>query len=72
MATIAVPRLVRVATQRTHARPRLGLRDTVDLFVYGRTAVDCEECGTSLRPNRAIWRGAHPYCSVEHEAADSF
>ncbi|MFL2000121.1 hypothetical protein [Microbacterium sp. A1-JK] len=72
MATIAFPRRASVAVRRAHASPGPSLRDAINRMLYGQTTVTCEECGTPLRPHRAVWRGAHPYCSAEHEAADSF
>jgi hypothetical protein len=72
MATIASARLVRATTLKKPARPQESLRDIFTRFVYGRSAVSCEECELSLSPSKAIWRGAHPYCSIGHEAADSF
>jgi len=71
MATIASARWVRVTTEKKRTRPHRGFGDALTLFFWGRTAVSCEECGLSLRPAQAVWRGAHPYCSIGHEAVDS-
>ena len=46
------------------------IRNGVNTFLYGRAVVRCETCGTAVRPSRAVWRGARPYCSVAHEHAD--
>lgn len=46
------------------------VRDGVNTIVYGRSTVTCETCGTGLRPSRAVWRGARPYCSAQHEHDD--
>ena len=46
------------------------IRAAVDRALYGRSTVDCEECGVSLPAHLAIWRGLHPYCSTDHEHRD--
>ena len=71
MATIASVRLVRMSTYVTSALLGTVVRDVWRRFVYGRAVVSCEECGRCVPPNAAVWRGAHPYCSAEHEVADS-
>lgn len=45
-------------------------RRWLDRVIWGRGTVECEDCGRSLSPHHAVWRGQHPYCSAEHESAD--
>jgi hypothetical protein len=44
-------------------------RQRISKLIWGTDTTDCEECGRTLPPDQAMWRGRHPYCSIEHEAA---
>lgn len=46
------------------------MRDGVNTFLYGSTVVRCENCGATVLPNRAVWRGSRSYCSAVHEHED--
>ena len=48
-----------------------GIRRWIDRMYWGKDNVACEECGRTVPAHEAIWRGRHPYCSIEHEAADA-
>jgi endogenous inhibitor of DNA gyrase (YacG/DUF329 family) len=49
---------------------RKRVRGSVSTYLYGRRDVRCQTCGSAVRPSRAVWRGARPYCSARHEYAD--
>lgn len=46
------------------------MRNGVNTFLYGSTAVRCENCGDTVPSHRAVWRGSRSYCSAVHEHAD--
>lgn len=43
----------------------------IDRAFWGKSDVQCQECGITVAAGDAVWRGARPYCSIEHEAADA-
>lgn len=49
----------------------LTLIQRVHQVVWGAADVECEECGSIVHAQDAVWHGQHPYCCAQHEFLDS-